>query len=96
MMVYALVPVAVYRHGVVGVYANEEEAVAAGRALWEASDGHHSFAVCPRDIGETYEPECTLAYHESDPEYVAKRRRQAEGWHPDGPIRTEDVPERWP
>lgn len=53
--VYVLVPEAVYGHGVIGVYATEEDALAAAEKVWLQTDGHHTLVIHPREIGTTHD-----------------------------------------
>lgn len=55
MMLYILIPDAVYDHGVIGVYATEAEARAVAEDLWPHSDGHHDLAIVKRELGVTYD-----------------------------------------
>jgi hypothetical protein len=63
MIVYVLVPEAVYDHGIVGVYGTEEDARDAAERLWPETDGHHSFRIVPRVVGETHKDVFRLAYN---------------------------------
>lgn len=54
MLVYVLIPEAVYDHGVVGVYETEDDARDAALRLWPETDGHHSFRIVPRVVGVTH------------------------------------------
>jgi hypothetical protein len=87
MIVYVLVPSAVYDHGVLGVYETKEQAEEAARLVYEQSDGHHVMYIKPRTIGTTYhDPSFVLSngYH---------RRNNINRRY--GPITTEDLPPEW-
>lgn len=65
MIVYVLVPTAVYDHGIIGVYATPEDAVAAAEGIWPQTDGHHNMVIHERVIGVTHDDVFTkfLASH---------------------------------
>lgn len=55
MIVYVLVPTAVYDHGIIGVYETPEDARAAAEEIWPQTDGHHGFVIHEREIGVTHD-----------------------------------------
>lgn len=58
--VYVLIASAVYDHGVYGVFATKQEAVAHAEALLDESDYHHTFRVDRRTIGAGLPPDKRL------------------------------------
>lgn len=63
VIVYVLIPTAVYDHGVVGVYESEEDARFAALEIWPSTDGHHDFVIVPRILGVSYENVFSKAYN---------------------------------
>lgn len=65
--VYVLVPVAVYDHGIIGVYSTEEQARAAAEKVWPDTDGHHALVIRPVVLNETYAKVFSHRAYESRP-----------------------------
>lgn len=64
MTYYVLVPMAIYDHGVIGVYESETDATSAAEKIWPQTDGHHSFVIHPREVGRTYDDVFMKRYSE--------------------------------
>lgn len=101
MILYVLVPRAVYDHGTIGVYSSEERAREAAEAIWPETDGHHAFRIDVVELDETYENvfEYTLSHMlgseiTSVVKHHADEQRALAGEHPHVEVKHHSIQDR--